>query len=393
MFTRPCYVPLSALLSIGLICSSAAGQYSKQMAQRGGYGGYSGGYGGYGGGGYGGGYSPYGNTASAHPGLGNPANLSLVIAQTQEGHEGVADLLEQLRRLQDQQVRIGTRFTTLNDSFYERIGVGFGFDIAGADPAGGRGVIGLDPLGQPTSQGQIEFRQGGAGSATPPFGGHDPASDGTVGFAAAGDEGALFFNFFGGQGSTRSLVTQEPIIVIPSGGNGTFSDTSQTPFVTGVIPVVGAPNMQAITGYGYGPVFQSPQQSVLEQKLQQLRYSQIREASAANGERKLPESTRSTDARPASARSADTVRLGSGGSSGPSSADRGDLSVAEIRRRQASSDASEDGELAAIIARARGAEAAGNIGAAKINYKMAVRRAQGEQKRQLIEKVRELEGQ
>ncbi len=244
MSTRPCLFVLLVILTIGLISPTAHAQYSKQMSQRGGYGGYSGGYGGGGyggyGGGYGGGYSPYGNTASSNPGLGNPANLSLVIAQTQEGHEGVADLLGQLRRLQDQQVKIGTRFTTLNDSFYERIGVGFGFNIRGADPAGGRGVIGLDPLGQPTPNGDIQFRQGGVGSATPPFGGHDPASDGTVGFATSGSEGGLLFNFFGGQGSTRSLVTQEPVIVIPNGGNGTFSDTSQTPFVTGVIPVVGA---------------------------------------------------------------------------------------------------------------------------------------------------------
>ena len=56
-------------------------------------------------------------------------NLSLVISQTQEVHEQIADLLEQLRRLQDLQVTIEVRFITLNDDFFERIGVDFDFDI------------------------------------------------------------------------------------------------------------------------------------------------------------------------------------------------------------------------------------------------------------------------
>ena len=56
-------------------------------------------------------------------------NLSLVISQTQEVHEEIVDLLEQLRRLQDLQVTIEVRFITLNDNFFERIGVDFQFNI------------------------------------------------------------------------------------------------------------------------------------------------------------------------------------------------------------------------------------------------------------------------
>ena len=40
-------------------------------------------------------------------------NLSLVVSQTQEVHEEIADLLDQLRRLQDLQVTIEVRFITL----------------------------------------------------------------------------------------------------------------------------------------------------------------------------------------------------------------------------------------------------------------------------------------
>jgi hypothetical protein len=56
-------------------------------------------------------------------------SLSIVVLQTQEIHEQIADLLDQLRRLQDLQVTIEVRFISLNDTFFERIGVDFDFNI------------------------------------------------------------------------------------------------------------------------------------------------------------------------------------------------------------------------------------------------------------------------
>src|SRR5207253_2590029 len=61
-------------------------------------------------------------------------NLSLVISQTQEVHEEIVELLEQLRRNQDLQVTIEVRFITLNDNFFERIGVDFQFNIDNTAP-------------------------------------------------------------------------------------------------------------------------------------------------------------------------------------------------------------------------------------------------------------------
>jgi len=52
-----------------------------------------------------------------------------VVSQTQEVHEEIVDLLEQLRKLQDLQVTIEVRFITLEDDFFERIGVDFNFEI------------------------------------------------------------------------------------------------------------------------------------------------------------------------------------------------------------------------------------------------------------------------
>jgi general secretion pathway protein D len=116
--------------------------------------------------------------AQGGPGAMRPfeTNLSLVISQTQEVHEEIADLLEQLRRLQDLQVTIEVRFITLNDTFFERIGVDFDFNIQtnvneplnmtaiptsgnastspfdlglNARPGGASQTIGLDNTGQP----------------------------------------------------------------------------------------------------------------------------------------------------------------------------------------------------------------------------------------------------
>ena len=55
--------------------------------------------------------------------------LSLVIRQTQRVHEEIADLLDQLRRLQDLQVTVEVRFVTVADRFFERIGIDFDFNI------------------------------------------------------------------------------------------------------------------------------------------------------------------------------------------------------------------------------------------------------------------------
>ena len=135
-------------------------------------------------------------------------NLSLVVSQTQEVHEEIAELLDQLRRMQDLQVTIEVRFITLNDNFFERIGVDFDFNImkntqnpvaAGFSPttvtnAAGAAVNGMtfnytgqgtsvpglvangnSPASSPlyTSNLDIPFSQGSYALAVPQFGGFD----------------------------------------------------------------------------------------------------------------------------------------------------------------------------------------------------------------------------
>jgi len=67
----------------------------------------------------------------AQPGSITPflLSISLIIRHTAEVHEDVAELLRQLRRLQDLQVSIEVRFITVSDDFFEQIGVNFDFNL------------------------------------------------------------------------------------------------------------------------------------------------------------------------------------------------------------------------------------------------------------------------
>ena len=72
-----------------------------------------------------------GDADAAQPGSITPfmLSISLIIRHTAEVHEEVAELLKQLRRLQDLQVSIEVRFITVSDDFFEQIGVDFDFNI------------------------------------------------------------------------------------------------------------------------------------------------------------------------------------------------------------------------------------------------------------------------
>ncbi|MEX2187155.1 MAG: hypothetical protein WD875_10190, partial [Pirellulales bacterium] len=221
-------------------------------------------------------------------------NLTLVISQTQEVHEQIVDLLEQLRRLQDLQVTIEVRFITLADNFFERIGIDFDFNLddnVGVDAfntrvsrqtvdINGDGIADIpDNQGRPgngdsgngisiglqgapasvdlngdgvndvagssllpvplyTTDLDFQFRQGSFGSTAPTIGGFNPATAATFGFAILSDIEAYFF-IQAAQGDSRTNILQAPKVTLFNGQQAYVSDTKQVPFVTSVIPVVG----------------------------------------------------------------------------------------------------------------------------------------------------------
>jgi general secretion pathway protein D len=198
-------------------------------------------------------------------------NLSLVISQTQEVHEEIVDLLEQLRRLQDLQVTIEVRFITLNDNFFERIGVDFDFQLNdktdhpgmrfgsmqgvgngyGTEPARDNRkyifnefghehsrIVGRSSDSTYTQDLDIPFTQNSYGLAVPQFGGFQADAGMQMGFAILSEIEAYFF-INAAQGDRRTNVLQAPKVTLFNGQMAFVADTSQSPFVISVIPVVG----------------------------------------------------------------------------------------------------------------------------------------------------------
>lgn len=215
--------------------------------------------------------------------------LSLVITHDVRGHEEIENLLTQLRKLQDLQVTIEVRFITLNDSFYEQVGVDFDmkvndnadkpFQIFGRpDPTASTTYSGATSLtlgaGNPARDVQDRDLQSDqsvtVGLSSPgvfssdldiPFNNTSLAQMGTafttglfnpvttaggvapggaqVGFAILSDLEAYFF-INAVQDDQRSNILQAPKVTMFNGQQAFVSDTQQVPFVISVIPVVGS---------------------------------------------------------------------------------------------------------------------------------------------------------
>ena len=90
----------------------------------------------------------------------------------------------------------------------------------------------------PTVDLDVGFNQGSFGATQPVFGGFDPTQAASIGFAILSDIEA-FFVIEASQGDTRSNVLQAPKVTLFNGATAFVADTSQRPFVTSIIPVVG----------------------------------------------------------------------------------------------------------------------------------------------------------
>ena len=131
-----------------------------------------------------------------------------------------------------QQIYVETPFTGVSDSFYENMGVNFGFSLPGGQGPGSR-VTGFGPFGN------VVFSQGGSQSAIPPFGGYDPNASGRFGFNYLnGNGGGFSLGLELGSGSNRTLQSTTPGVMVQNGFGGSIFDGSFRPFVTGIIPVV-----------------------------------------------------------------------------------------------------------------------------------------------------------
>lgn len=259
--------------------------------------------------------------------------------------------------LPGQMTRVQNGFNSLSNDYFSRIGVNFGFSIPGS-PNPNRGVVGLNPDGTFTSDGSIRFTQGSA-SVVPGFGGFDPNSGANFGFGARSGGGGFNLGISAAQGSSTSSSTTAGSVVVSNGVPGQFFSGQIRPFVTSVVPVVGGYSSASAPWYSPGPAIHP-----LQQKLAQLEEE--------GGLERLSTAPPSTPSR------APQANRGSQ----HSSATRGDLSVAEIRRQKhTTTDAGPQMDrIKELVRRAEISKAKGNRSSARVYYKQAMDLATGDLK-------------
>lgn len=289
----------------------------------------------------------------------------------------------------------GTPFSTANSSFFERMGMNWSF----SRPASGN----MGPV-------NINFGSAGFGNAAPQFGGYAPGA-GISGGAGFGLGGGMF-NIGGefSQGSRRSLSSVTPSVTTMNGVPGFVADTSQSPFVISVIPVVG--DRRAFTDYGASNTVRgrllrgelrgdsgSPG-SIIPQRNTQPAARPVapKPQVAAPAPAPQPRTTSKKASAPLILRAADAPQPPAAGGAGNgraaggrSSAEVAVASLDDIVARQAAereATATRQAELASqCYAKGQQAEAEGKLGSARIYYQMALRRASGELKSSVQERL------
>lgn len=282
---------------------------------------------------------------------------------------------------QAQQVTLGTPFHSNRDSFFENNSINWSGNYRG-----------------------VNFSFGGGALTRPQFGGADNGAGLTTNFGFAGKNGQINFATNFSQGYRQSSITQAPSVTIMNGQTGYMSDTSQTPYVISVIPVVGAfpvspQQLQQISGIepstvnpriqamlqahanahqaagqdqagGIAPPQQGPNNMALPQNVKLMNVPDPIPAPPDPGEaagQRLNAAQESTAGRPA-------------------------LSVAEAKRLHQQEQDAANGEMAALMERARALEEDGKPNVAKIYYQRIAKHATGELQQQARTRLYEIQG-
>jgi len=186
-----------------------------------------------------------------------PIGLALVVNQTQDIQEQVADLLGALRRLQELEVAIEMRMITVSESFYEMIGVNFDINIQNNNARFGSQLVtnnfqtagqinnfspnglvsGLTPAGTLTPDLSVPITNSSFQFSQPPFGGF-PGTLGMDGGLSMGlaflSEIQVFMFLEAAQVDRRTNVMQAPKLTVFNGQSANIQVQDQQFFLTGV---------------------------------------------------------------------------------------------------------------------------------------------------------------
>jgi len=170
--------------------------------------------------------------------------LSLIVRHTNEVHDEIADLLKQLRRMQDIQVTIEARFITLSDVFAESIGVDFDFNVQ-SDVYGPKSSFALEQTGGTGGTGGQFYPAGGGGGGT--------------GGGGTGGTGSTATPYLVNSYLDHSLGNRTPLTVGVSGpstgGLPQFTSNLGMPFLQGSYPT--STNDASGNGATFGVAFLS----------------------------------------------------------------------------------------------------------------------------------------
>jgi type II secretory pathway component GspD/PulD (secretin) len=185
-----------------------------------------------------------------------PIGMALVVNQFEDVQEQIADLLDQLRRLQDLEVAIEVRIVSVSETFFERIGMDFSLNIKTDSktrtfepqlvsgqfkPAGylndpsPKGVIsGLTPAGTLTPDLDIPLKSNSFNMSIPPFAYPNmPGGNGGLSLGLAFLNDIQVFMFMeAAQGDRRFNVMQAPKLTAFNGASATISMADIQFFVT-----------------------------------------------------------------------------------------------------------------------------------------------------------------
>jgi type II secretory pathway component GspD/PulD (secretin) len=186
-----------------------------------------------------------------------PIGMALVINQTPDIQEQVAELLDSLRRLQDMEVAVEVRIINVEETFFERIGMDFSLNLPGQktvtlqnqlttgvfQPAGllntldVRGpIVGLTPAGNFTKDLDIPIAATSFNRAIPPFGyPNSPGNNGGLSLGLAFLNDIQVFMFMeAAQGDRRTNVMTAPKLTLFNGQTSTIFVSDFQFFVTDV---------------------------------------------------------------------------------------------------------------------------------------------------------------
>lgn len=266
-----------------------------------------------------------------------------------------------------QQLAVGTPFGSINDGYYESYGVSWN--------VGWRG--GFARFGMP-------------GQSIPPFGKFDPSAGIQTGWRFGNGNIHGSIGFSAAQGSNRSFTSQTPFVTVLNGYPGAFYDFSQSPFVTGYVPVVGdcpafGPTMPGVVPQdNTGDPNSLDRVQVMRHLLAERNQGTPAEANDVDpGRAMLPRRTVA-----AAAESKPVARPEE-----HSAAALPAPSVAEAKRLRELEEKSADGDVAVLFEKAKAAEENHQPQVAKIYYQMVVRRAQGDLKQTAERRLKELPAQ